>query len=151
MALLAQDKDSVKAGASRALYLYDIIKDTVSLTVHPLNTEGWSSSHWLLSPNGKYIVWGYCLYGGGHHIDAVIKDGRLAFFDAVTGKQSQLSLPDLLGYKKNDRRYVFAGFSVDGEKLLFHDGRTIYVFDMREMKVTNRVPVPFYPDFIVWP
>lgn len=150
-ALLAQNMDSKKQGSSGAIYLYDVAKDTVSLTVHPLNIQGWSYRQWLLSPNAKYVVWGYCLDGGGHHIDAVIKDGRLAVFNAVTGKQFDLALPDLLGYKKNDRRYVFAGFSLDGEKFLFHDGKTVYVYDMRDMKISNRVPVPFYPDFIVWP
>jgi|GEM_PF-5098848 len=149
--LLAQDKKTVASGGGRAIYLYDIQRDTVTQTVYPKNVKGWSPDVWKLSPDGRHAVWGRKLDGGGHHVDAVLSGGLAVIFDAKTGKQVySLNLQELSG-DKTPQRYIFSGFSVDGNKLLFHDGKTIYVFDMRVMKLTNRVPVPFFPDFIVWP
>lgn len=151
--LLAQDKDYVQSGSTRTVYVYDVLTDTVTQKILPDSANsGWSSTTWKLSPDAKYAIWARRLDGGGHHVDAVVAGGRALVFETATGRQVyELDLPKLLGHKPHSRRYVFAGFSVDGNKLLFHDDKNIYVFDLRGMKIVNQVRVPFYPDFIVWP
>lgn len=150
--LAVQKGDLPDPKKTRAVYVYDIVADTVTQTIYAENIDGWYSAYWKLSPDAKYAIWADQIDGSGYHVDAVIVGGRVLFFDTKTGKEVyELDLPKLFGHKKYDRRYVFTGFSADGNKMLFHDGKNVYVFDMRSMKITNKVKVPFYPDFIVWP